>query len=96
MSGNTYRNFAPEGTPEPKWLEFKLLERPADRKTDIYEVWNKEFGSFLGRVSWYAPWRKYSFFPTGKNLVFESDCLTDIANFLKKLMEDRKSQKPEA
>lgn len=73
-----------------KWLDFRLLPRPEGRKTDIYDVYNKEFGSYLGKISWYAPWRKYSFFPSGKNLVFEADCLSDIAAFLKELMERRK------
>lgn len=73
-----------------KWLDFNLLPRPEGRKTDIYEVYNKEFNELLGRVSWYAPWRKYAFMPTGKNLVFESDCLSDIAQFLRELMEKRK------
>lgn len=76
-----------------KWLDFKLTPRPEGRKTDIYEVWNKEYNELLGRVSWHGPWRKYSFFPIGKQLVFESDCLSDIAKFMDELMEKRKSEK---
>lgn len=78
---------------EGKWIRFELLPRPEGRKTDIYQVFNKEFGELLGNISWHAPWRKYSFFPAGKNLVFEATCLQDIVNFLNKLMEERKHTK---
>ncbi len=75
-----------------KWIDFRLLDRPEGRKTDIYNVWNKEFNSLIGKVSWYAPWRKYAFYPTS-NTVFEQDCLKDISDFLNKLMEERKNDK---
>lgn len=78
-----------------KWLDFRLRPRPVDRKTDIYEVWNKDGKSYLGTVSWYAVWRCYSFFPSGnRNLVFERTCLLDIVDFIDQLMEERKQSKP--
>lgn len=75
-----------------KWLEFKIQPR-GDRKTDIYEVWNKEEHVLLGRIGWYGAWRCYAFYPCSGNLVFERTCLRDIADFLDQLMEERKKQK---
>jgi hypothetical protein len=72
-----------------KYLDFRLQPRPEGRKTDIYEVWNKEENSLLARISWHAPWRTYALF-TWKTLVFEPICLQDITDFIKKLMEERK------
>lgn len=76
-----------------KWLDFRLKPRPTERKTDIYEVWSKDGKSYLGTVSWYAAWRCYAFYPSGRNTVFERTCLRDIAEFLDKLMEERKQSK---
>lgn len=76
-----------------KYLEFRLIPRPEHRKTDMYDVWNKEDKSFLGRVSWYASWRCFAFYPSGRNLVFERVCLRDIAEFLDQLMEKRKLER---
>lgn len=75
-----------------KWIDFQKLNRPADRKTDIYHVVTKDGNSLLGTVTWYAPWRCYSFQPN-HNTVFEQQCLKDIASFLDKLMLERKLQK---
>lgn len=71
------------------WLDIRKTERPSSRKTDIYEVWTKDGYQLLGRISWYAPWRKYAFHTT-KVLVLEPTCLDDISEFIKKLMEERK------
>lgn len=49
-------------------------------KTAIYSVSAKDGGATLGAVRWYAPWRKYAFFPRPETL-YEQDCLRDIAAF---------------
>lgn len=46
----------------------------------------------LGQVKWYPGFRKYSFFPSS-DIVFEQQCLKDIASFLDKLMLERKLEK---
>jgi hypothetical protein len=60
-------------------------------KTKQFEIKNKS-GSGLGYVKWYAPWRKYCFFTSDdlSGLVFDVGCLTDICNFINKLMAERK------
>ena len=75
-----------------KWIDFLKLNRPAERKTDVYQVVTKDGNTLLGMVSWYAPWRCYSFQPNS-NCVFEHQCLKDIASFLDKLMLERKLEK---
>ncbi|MGA3200142.1 MAG: hypothetical protein ABSD89_12175 [Halobacteriota archaeon] len=39
-------------------------------------------GSQLGYVKWYAPWRKYCYFPA-QDIVLDEHCLDDIASFCK-------------
>lgn len=77
---------------EAKWIEFILQPKDPKRKTDIYLVYNKENKVCLGRVAWHGGFRKFSFSPY-ENLVFESQCLQDIAKFLNHLMEERKNKK---
>ena len=73
-----------------KWIEFVKVEpRPAKMMTDIYYIRTKDGNTMLGQIRWYAPWRKYSFFPY-ESTVFETQCLCDIVAFINKLMEDRK------
>lgn len=75
-----------------KWIDFVKLKRPSWRKTDIYQVVTKDGESLLGQISWWAPWRKYTFQPNA-NCVFETQCLMDIMVFLNTLMEERKNGK---
>lgn len=76
-----------------KWIRFD--ERLSTGKTKIFTCYNKEYGTELGTVKWYGPFRKYSFFPEA-NIVFETQCLKDISSFLDKLMLERKLQKQSA
>lgn len=78
---------------EPKWIEFKDVtdqyNPDGKRKTKVFFVYNKEYGTRLGMISWHGPFRKYSFFPEA-NMVFEATCLQDIIDFMNGLMEERK------
>jgi hypothetical protein len=75
-----------------KWLQFEKGIRLLGRTTDMYRVTNKEYGTFLGMIKWYGPFRQYSFFPEA-NMVFEKTCMQDITDFMKNLMEERKKNK---
>ena len=75
---------------DSKWIRF--CYQGTTGKTELYYVFAKEGNQFLGMVKWYAPWRKYAFFPQ-VNSLFESTCLLDITNFLNSLMEERKHKK---
>lgn len=76
-----------------KWIEFR--EQTQTGKTRIFKCFNVEFNCELGTVKWYSAWRKYAFFPL-ENIVFETQCLKDIAGFLDKLMLERKLEKQNA
>lgn len=87
------------------WIRFDLIEREdMRRKTDQWRVVStSRMGVLLGRIAWYGSWRKFSFMPNSNlPLVFEEDCLRDIADFCvqqtKKYRSRRASQslKPEA
>lgn len=61
-------------------LSFRIEERKQDRKTDLWRVWSLQGGTYLGEVSWWAHWRKYTFRPIADS-VFDGDCLREIATF---------------
>lgn len=69
-----------------KWID--IIEGPSFTKTKTFVISTKD-GAQIGLIKWYAPWRKYSFFPH-QNTVFENDCLRDIISFIDKLMLERK------
>lgn len=70
-----------------KWIRFEEIDHSGT--TRKFNCFNSEYGSHLGVVKWYGSFRKYSFFPE-ENIVFESQCLKDIASFLESLMLERK------
>lgn len=72
-----------------KWIRFEQLE--SKTKTSVYNVIAKEGDTKLGQIKWYAPWRKYSFFPA-PNTLFETQCLSDIVSFITDRMNERKTK----
>ena len=66
-----------------KWIYADYLCPSKSGKTKIYQVM-ADTGTHLGDIKWYAPWRKYAFFPE-PDTIYEQDCLRDIAGFLEKL-----------
>lgn len=83
-----------------KYLLFNLLEKGA--KTNIIEVASmprnlrdgsvragRDMSTRLGVIKWFGRWRQYAFFPeTGT--VFNTECLKDIQNHIKGMMEKRR------
>lgn len=55
----------------------------ASGKTKTWSVSSTFNGSYLGTVRWYAPWRKYCFFPKGGDTVFDQGCLAEVCDFLR-------------
>ena len=76
-------------TTEYKYLSFIELKPKA--KTKVFAVKNKLSDGHLGNVYWYAPWRKYCFFPIPYS-IFDAGCLADIQDFINKLMLDRRKK----
>lgn len=74
-----------------KYLKF--VEAPAKPKTRCFWVVNKLDNHHVGNIGWFSRWRKYAFFPL-PGMVFEEDCLRDIAGFVADLTsQHRKSRK---
>lgn len=71
---------------QARWI--KMIELPRLAKTRRVLVETAD-GQSLGTISWYPPWRKYTFCPPGQT-VFEQDCLRAIADFLDHMMQERK------
>lgn len=66
------------GKTKGKSLEFKLSgQKP---RTLVWDVLARQGGDNLGYVAWFGRWRNYAFFPNA-NLVFDKNCLRDIAAF---------------
>ena len=70
------------------------MEYNTGKKTDTYFIETKDGQRCIGLIKWYAPWRKYSFFPN-RDTVFETDCLKDIIKFIDKIMLEKKIKKQE-
>lgn len=65
-------------------------------KTEVLEV--SSVGTILGKIKWYAPWRRYCFYPAGANYqtIFDVQCLGEITAKINELMDARKEQKKNA
>ena len=77
---------------DSKFLLFREEERGT--KTKYFLILSKGFGSVLGYINWYGPWRKYCF-TSMDNIVWDANCLNDVSAFLDDLMETRKEGKME-
>lgn len=74
-------------------LTFIALPLPKGRKTDQFEVWTDGgHGFYLGKVAWYAKWRRFCFYPE-KHSTFDADCLREIWEKIVFEMEGRKEAK---
>lgn len=72
---------------EPQYIQFIPQGSSTSGKTKIWSVTSKDDESdFLGWIKWYGAWRCYGFYPymaicSDLELVFEKQCLRDIADF---------------
>lgn len=63
-----------------------------DMSGDEYQYWNcvnTKHGDILGFVAIYDPWNQWCYFP-GEDVVYSSECLDDIADFLRQLNDGDK------
>ena len=68
-----------------------MRPEPPKRKTEIWTVVDAA-ESRLGAVSWWAPWRRYTFHPDG-NTLYDAACLTRIAEFCAEQTQQRKKDR---
>lgn len=71
-------------------LEIRFESKTKTNLTSIYAVVNGAVR--LGSISWYAPWRQYTFSPSG-GMVFDVSCLLDIVSFIGGLMNEYREKK---
>ncbi len=48
-------------------------------------------GELIGIISWYGPFRKYTFRPE-YNTVWDTSCLNEVIQYINQLMSDRKKR----
>ncbi len=68
-----------------KYESFTLLTKHAKTvKGSQWSVNCNETGYRTGIIAWFTRWKKLAFFPND-DTVFNEDCLTEIAEFIKKV-----------
>ncbi len=76
-----------------KYLDFVQIQNPG-RKTKVFHIFNKETDEFLGEVRWDCGWRQYvTEIETSQHqkMRFTWGCHQEASDFIKKLMEERKT-----
>lgn len=71
------------------YLTFEPMAAPRGHLTKRWRVCSV---GRLGHVSWYAPWRRYVFWPSAGAL-FDAACLRELAQFCEEQTADRKSER---
>lgn len=69
---------------EPKYIHFEQTGISPTGKTKIWAVLTSDGeDTLLGHIKYYGAWHQYSFYTDSPftDLVFEKQCLRDIANF---------------
>lgn len=72
----------------PTLLRLEFREVQSHAKTRKVTVHSITWGSYLGEIRWYSPWRRYVFYP-GANTLFDTNCMTMIQNKIIELMSVR-------
>lgn len=76
------------GNSMKSYLLFQHVGNTKSGKTKIVTVFNGTLS--IGFIRWFSKWRRYCFFPKDE-LVFDSNCLTEITEQLKAMNEDHKA-----
>lgn len=77
-----------------KWIDFEALHSDPGRKTQRWDVVSKKSGGLLGTIYWWGAWRQYVFEPSGESrIIFEEDCLRDIAAFCEEKTREHKANR---
>jgi hypothetical protein len=63
------------------FLKFQMITESPSGKTRTFHVTSTKGGTWLGSVAYYNQWRKYVFMPSPNDLVFDAQCLREIAEF---------------
>jgi len=74
-----------------KWLLFEEIQLRG-MTTRTWIVSNKRNNTLLGEVRWYGQWRQYAFIPDEFGTVLAGSCLSDLAEFIRRAMSERKGK----
>ena len=68
-----------------QFIKFVEVDLRDGRKTKVWAVMTVDGRRCLGRIGWYAQWRKYAYVvsPVNEQVILEETCLGDIADFVK-------------
>lgn len=72
------------------YLDFMNAEANSKRKTNIYHIFNKNTGDFLGKIKWHSSWRQYCFYPD-EETHWARGCMQEVYNFIEHLMICKKN-----
>ena len=81
-----------------EYLEFVDIGATPSGLTRRWSVRSRHGKNFLGQqiilgeVSWWSPWRQYTFKPSS-NTIWNKECLRTIAGFCESITEDHRSKK---
>lgn len=73
------------------WINFTKFPKSDNKKTEIWEITDKNHTVILGYIKWHAAWRKYCFFPEGKT-VWDNKCLQEVQEFVDEKMREHKNK----
>ncbi len=79
---------------KPAYKYISIIPIEVFPKTSVYSVNSISSYNRIGIIKWYAPWRRYCYFPE-KDTVYSSGCLDDINDFIQQLMKEHKSKSKE-
>jgi hypothetical protein len=74
------------------WISFEermVEDRKRTREWLVKPTYSEERRG-LGEIRWYAPWRRYCFYPY-VGTVFEEKCLRNIAEFCEQQTQEQRS-----
>lgn len=60
------------------YLRFPLSGHSLSGRTMIWDVYSTVH---LGEISWYGPWRAYTFMTSDRHNILDKKCLREIADF---------------
>jgi cell wall-associated NlpC family hydrolase len=77
-----------------KWIKAEPAGTSDSGKTRKWNVVSSASNALLGTIYWWPGWRQYVFEPNGAaRIIFEEDCLRDIAAFVEQATKDHKAAK---
>jgi hypothetical protein len=74
---------------ETTYLRF--IDKELRQKTKMVGVVNIHHDEEIGEIKWFGRWRQYCFYPSS-NTIWNTECLKEIYDIIKDLMNERKGK----